>query len=884
VTGRRASMGETLRSTRRDPFVKTRLLMLLCGIVAVGTALASAPRANAGTYQVINDTSQAVTAWELNRDAGFTGCSILSHPGICNDADVAMPTPLRVFAFGKAAAGADAMWSWMAPPTVSIVSGSVSVAYRTTPNSRVFMKARLRSEAFLTQPELYTANDDNSRTWPIPAGNEGIAVYLRAIAAHDFGSKWENTIAVTSMTATLRDDTRPTGTLSGPLAAGMWLNQVQPVCLTVSAADAGSGVASTQLRDQLANAIDSHAVTIKPVRQPGIASYTHDLCLTPSTLPDGSHPMTVRIGDAAGEITDIPLTVKVDTNAPAVTLRQPEGGTTDRRPVVSFSVDGGPSGLASFQAALDGTPMTVEGPTATLQPAADLAYGAHTVSWSATDGAGNRRDGTWSFSVTDTGAPSVSELAPAAGSASEQRRPAIGFRLTDTGSGVDPATLHVQLDGTEIAPFGTYTDGVFAYAAPADLAYGRHTVRIAVSDRSGNAMAPVQWDFTVADMTAPVLSDARPDDGSAGSDRTPEISVAIADAPGTGVDPASVALTLDGTDVSAKATFTAGRLTLPVTTPLGYGRHVVQAGAADLAGNRSGVLAWSFEIRDETPPVLEGRLPAAGSTVAGATAIGFDVADAGTGIDPRSLSVVVDASEVVSWGTFTGGRFRYAPGNLGPGVHTVAVTVADMSGNVLGPVMWQFAVANPATLSVRPLAGAPALVAGQSTRIGFAVLSGGSPLASARVQLSARAAGQAAFAPVAIATSDAHGEVAWTVSPSHTTTYRVELADDASVATEHHITVSRRVTLSAGAAQVRRGGSIRLAGRVEPGAPGAQVTVQLLTSRGWVTVAKPRLNGASAFARTLVPRVAGRYMFRAVAPATTSNTGGISRTITVRVR
>jgi hypothetical protein len=92
------------------------------------------------------------------------------------------------------------------------------------------------------------------------------------------------------------------------------------------------------------------------------------------------------------------------------------------------------------------------------------------------------------------------------------------------------------------------------------------------------------------------------------------------------------------------------------------------------------------------------------------------------------------------------------------------------------------------------------------------------------------------------------------------------------------------VTLSASSARARRGGTIRLSGRVEPGAPGKQISVQMLTSRGWVTVAKPRLNGASTFGRTLVPRVAGRYLFRAVARATTANTVGVSRTVTVRVR
>src|SRR5690348_18188477 len=46
--------------------------------------------------------------------------------------------------------------------------------------------------------------------------------------------------------------------------------------------------------------------------------------------------------------------------------------------------------------------------------------------------------------------------------------------------------------------------------------------RVTVSDRSGNAMAPAEWRFSVVDATPPALSDARPDPGASGSDRSEE--------------------------------------------------------------------------------------------------------------------------------------------------------------------------------------------------------------------------------------------------------------------------------------------------------------------------------------------------------------------------
>ena len=77
-------------------------------------------------------------------------------------------------------------------------------------------------------------------------------------------------------------------------------------------------------------------------------------------------------------------------------------------------------------------------------------------------------------------------------------------------------------------------------------------------------MAPQQWGFDVIDATPPVLGDVRPDDGSAGADRTPAISFAVSDA-GTGLDPAAISLTVDGRDVTARGVLAGGRFAyLPV--------------------------------------------------------------------------------------------------------------------------------------------------------------------------------------------------------------------------------------------------------------------------------------------------------------------------------
>lgn len=858
-----------------------RLLLLLCGCACLALPLVVSPAAQAGTYQMSVDTSTNLDGWKLTAPSGYWGCSFASRPGPCGDADVPVPTSLRLFAKGSVTADDEAFWYWVAPPTVTIASGSVNVSYATGTDFRVFMKARLRTFAFASQPRLHVDSGSGTASWNIPGGNEAVGLFMTSVANHSPSNKWSDTLNVVSMNATLRDDTPPTATLSGPLVSGQWLNQSQPVCLTVDAADAGSGVVSSQLRDQVASVYDSHLLVTQPVMQPGASSYSHELCLTPSQFADGSHDLLVRVADAAGESVDLPFTISTDSHAPVAEQTTPSE-TTERRPDVSFSVDAGPSGLASFEAAVDGQPMTITGSTATYHPTADLSYGTHTVTWSAGDTAGNRRDGFWVFEVIDTVAPSLSDRLPAAASASEDRRPPLGFTLLDEGSGIDGSTLRVLLDGADVAPFGALVDGRFSYLPTSDLGYGRHTINVAVSDRFGNAMAPQQWSFDVVDATPPVVGDVRPDDGSAGSDRTPAVSVSIGDT-GSGVDPSSIAVTLDGGDVSARGSFSAGRFTYVPAEPLGYGTHTVTAQVADLSGNRSALVTWSFRVRDEVPPTVGNRLPRAGSTIVGPAAVTFDVTDAGTGVDDASLLVTVDGSDVTSWGSFTAGHFVYDPGTLGAGVHTVAVTVADSSGNVSGPVMWQFAVADPAKLDVVTVAGAGHIVAGQSTTLRYRATSNGAALPSTTLRLTGRSAGGAAFGNPRVLVTDASGEVAWTVRPTTTTDYRVELVDSGTITVVRTLVVAQRVGLAAAQTRLHRGTTIRLSGRVLPGRGGATVRVQLFTRRGWVTVSSPRLSTRGHYSATLLPRVAGRYLFRVLSPADATNAAGTSQSVTVRV-
>jgi hypothetical protein len=762
--------------------MKLRALALGAAVTASLLAAALVPAvARAGTYTVSLDTTKQTGGWTFSHDDGFYGCSLQFHAGPCADADVPSPTPLRIFAFGHADNLANAWWQWEAPDTTTIASGSVSVSYHTVLGGvTAYMKARLRSEAFTSSPQLHASTDDGTTTWSIPAGNQVVGVFLKTDQVRNFADKWSNNVEITGLTAKLTDDTAPAVAVSGPLADGAWHNEGQPVPLTVDATDAGAGIAQAAITES-GTALDSDVVAPQPGMHAGRTSYSHDLTATPAALGDGTHTLDVEVTDAAGERTVAPVVVNVDAHPPVATGMSP-ATTTDQRAPVSFSVDPGPSGLGQFEASVDGDPMTIAGNTASYAPAADLAYGTHTVSWHATDGAGNVRDGFWTF--------------------------------------------------------------------------------------------------TVNDAVAPVLSDVRPDPGSSSSDATPVISVAVADA-GVGVDPASVQMTVDGLDVSAHGSFGAGRFSYTPAADLAFGPHAVSVTAADTAGNRSVPLTWSFDVADETPPSVTDRTPVAGSTVPGASAIGFALGDTGSGVDPDTLHVLLDGSDVTAWGALSAGQFRYAPGSLAPGVHTVSVTAADRAGNVAGPIEWEFAVASPSDLHVAAQT-ATSIVAGGKVTMRFVALDGTAPMAGTRIVIASRPAGGTGFHTLRTMTTNASGAVSRIAAPLRNTVYRAELADAQTVRASRTVAVRQRVALVADHLRVHRGGAVRLSGLVSPGHPGGRVAVQLLTASGWRTVARPRLGIASHYAKTVVAGVRGRYVLRVIAPATPTNAAGRSRTITVR--
>jgi len=212
------------------------------------------------------------------------------------------------------------------------------------------------------------------------------------------------------------------------------------------------------------------------------------------------------------------------------------------------------------------------------------------VSVQVADNAGNIASADSSFSL-ETTAPTVSNTKPT-GIVSETdaaKGIAITADLTDDGSGVNPDSAKMWIDGSPVSP--TATDKSVSYVAKG-LGYGEHTVRLVVADMLANT-ADKSWKFSVGDSTKPTVTVLSPKENETVGVK-PIIRISYADE-GSGVDLTSITVQIDGKPVSAGAmapaqpgnsnVVSAGESSYEVR--LAFGWHTLTVSLKDVAGNEA---------------------------------------------------------------------------------------------------------------------------------------------------------------------------------------------------------------------------------------------------------------------------------------------------------
>jgi hypothetical protein len=264
--------------------------------------------------------------------------------------------------------------------------------------------------------------------------------------------------------------------------------------------------------------------------------------------------------------------------------------------------------------------------------------------------------------TTDTTAPVLQNLAPAPGSLTSQARPTLSGTVIDTGgSGVDTASIRVQLDGVDVpATLSAISpdQASFSFVPAAPLADGSHTVEAFASDRAGNAAVPAST-FFIVDTTPPGLQITSPPQGGTLGSLSVPFSGTISDAGGLPADPFS--LRLNGVDVTSQVTATVGstspqgrptQVQLAGTLTAIEGSNLLSLQASDAALNASASeVAFTVSLSPPPPPPPPSEFPefgialVSGDGQAGAAGRCVDdplkvrITDARTGLPVEGMAV-----------------------------------------------------------------------------------------------------------------------------------------------------------------------------------------------------------------------------------------------------
>ncbi len=400
-----------------------------------------------------------------------------------------------------------------------------------------------------------------------------------------------------------------------------------------------------------------------------------------ANLSDGATTVYVKAVDSAGNFRETTWSFTVDTIVPVLTSPSPSDGSLQNSSPssVSCSVTETGSGINASTAVVKIDGQTVSssydaGAKKITATPANLSDGTHTVLAQIKDNAGNVGELTWTFTI-DTTPPVLSNFSPTDGALAGGNNLTISVKAVDATSGVDPSKVKITVDLFSIN--ATYDTSTNLISAQKTLNEGPHIAYVEATDNTGNK-ATATWNFTV-DTTPPTLTPISPVAGTSVSPR-PIISAYVTDSTllppslGSGVDQASIKLSIDGTLVAHKyATYIDGRGIVyyqPSTTLTG-GPHTVTLEADDKGGNHV-VTSWSFtsifpEWTNFTPP--EGT-----QTNNPQIPISAQLTTAKDGVDCVSEpEMKIDGNVVAATYDGTTRKLSYTPPSpLTDGTHTVA--------------------------------------------------------------------------------------------------------------------------------------------------------------------------------------------------------------------
>ncbi|MEZ0168379.1 Ig-like domain-containing protein [Microvirga sp. TS319] len=426
-----------------------------------------------------------------------------------------------------------------------------------------------------------------------------------------------------------------------------------------------------------------------------------------SALPDGTHDITARATDAAGNTgpASTTLSVTVDTTAPTLSITSSidylKAGETatitftfSEDPGNTFTWDGSSGDVVvtgGTLSAISGT-GTTRTATFTPNPGVNGETASITVAGgSYTDTAGNAGGvGTLPALTFDTlapDAPSVPKLAPGSdtGTSSTDNLTA-NDRPTFTGTAESGATVTLYNSRGDVIGSGTAVGGTWSITPDAALSGGTHTITAIARDAYGNTSAASSGMEVTIDKTAPTVSITSNTDWLKVGE-TATITFNFSEDPGATFTSADITVVggtlgeLMGMGTTRTAVFTpnpgvdGGTATIKVTA----GSYTDAAGNA---GGGGSLTSLTFDTKAPEAPSVPDLVDASDTGSSNSDNITGDTTPTFSGMAEVGATVrLYDGATEIGSVVATDGTWSITSSTLGVGPHSITAVATDTAGN-----------------------------------------------------------------------------------------------------------------------------------------------------------------------------------------------------------
>ena len=525
-------------------------------------------------------------------------------------------------------------------------------------------------------------------------------------------------MAAHSLTATATDAAGNTGVASAALA--VTIDTTAPVAPSITAFSTDSGVVGDGITNDNTLTLTGTAEANSTVKVydgatllgSAVANGSGAWSFTTGTLSNAAHSLTATATDAAGNtgVASAALAVTIDTTAPvapSITAFSPDTGAVgDGITTANVLTLTGTAEANSTVKVYDGATLlgsaVANGSGAWTYTTAALANGAHSLTATATDAAGNTGVASAALPVTvmgPPGAPTIASFSTDSGTVGD------GITndntLTLTGTADANATVKVYDGATLLGSAVANGSGAWSFTT-GTLSNAAHSFTATATDAAGNTGAASAALAVTIDTTAPVapsITSFSTDSGVVGDGITNDNTLTL-----TGTAEANATVKVyDGATLLGSAVANGSGAWSYTTAALANGAHSLTATATDAAGNTGAASAALAVTIDTTAPVAPSIT--AFSTDSGVVGDGItnDNTLTLTGTAEANSTVkVYDGATLLGSAVANGsGAWTYTTAALANGAHSLTATATDAAGNT-GVASAALAVTIDTTAPVAP--------------------------------------------------------------------------------------------------------------------------------------------------------------------------------------